>query len=88
MERCFATRDNLSWIFTRKLPGMTKSHTPRNALEDIATSIRTLVLYLETKEVAGRRLTATEIETVAGKLQIHVEELLAASKSLRNEKLD
>jgi len=67
---------------------MTKSHTPRNALEDIATSIRTLVLYLETKEVAGRRLTATEIETVAGKLQIHVEELLAASKSLRNEKLD
>ena len=59
---------------------------PPNTLDDIATSIKELVAYLEKRESAGRRLTATEIDALAGKLRIHVEELLATSKSLRDAK--
>jgi hypothetical protein len=68
---------------------MTKSHNdPRNALDNVANSIKTLLRYLENCEIEGRRLTATEIDAIAGKLQVHVEELLAASKRLRDHKLD
>ncbi len=65
---------------------MTKTHgRPRKDLDQIGASIKKLTLYLENSETEGRSLTATEIEAVANKLQSHVEELLAASKSLRAE---
>jgi hypothetical protein len=60
----------------------------RKALEDIAASIKKLSLYLENSEAQGRHLTATEIHTIASKLQTHVEELLAASKALRDDQSD
>ena len=63
---------------------MTKTpKTPRKDLDQIAASIKKLTLYLENSEIEGRSLTATEIDAVANKLQTHVEELLAASQSLR-----
>jgi len=34
----------------------------------------------------GRPITAAQIQTIAGRLQGHVEDLLAASRSLRDEK--
>jgi hypothetical protein len=58
----------------------------RKVLDEIATSIKELVLDLENRETEGRRLTATEIQTIAGHLQAHVESLLTASRSLRDEK--
>jgi hypothetical protein len=65
---------------------MTKTpRNPRKDLDQIAASIKRLTLYLENSETEGRSLTATEIDAVANKLQTHVEELLAASKSLRDE---
>jgi hypothetical protein len=83
METSCAARDNLPWIFIRKPPRMTtKPKDPRSSLDEIAASIKKLIQYLETKEVEGRRLTATEVDAIALKLQIHVEELLAASKNL------
>jgi hypothetical protein len=59
---------------------------PRNILDETATSINKLVLDLENREIAGRPVTATEIQTIAARLQAHVEDLLAAAKSLRDEK--
>jgi hypothetical protein len=68
---------------------MSETHeNPRDSLDEIATSIRTLILYLESRELEGRSLTAPEIATVAKTLQLHVEDLHAASKSLREEKSD
>ena len=68
---------------------MSKSQTtPRSTLDEIATSIRKLILELENREVEGRGLTALEIDNLAKQLQIHVEALLDASKSLRDDKLD
>jgi hypothetical protein len=68
---------------------MTKTNrNPRKALDDIAASIKKLSLYLENSEVEGRHLTATEIHTIASKLQTHVEELLAASKDLQDDQSD
>jgi hypothetical protein len=68
---------------------MTKTPTnPRNDLDEIATSIRKLILFLENREIDGRDLTATEIDTLASQLQNLVEELLATSKRLRDEKPD
>jgi hypothetical protein len=58
----------------------------RRALDETATSIKKLVIDLENRETEGRRLTATEIQTIAGQLQAHVENLLTASRSLRDEK--
>jgi hypothetical protein len=55
---------------------------PRKNLDEIATSIRKLVLELENREIDGRPMTATEIQAIAGRLRGHVEELLAASRSL------
>ncbi len=64
--------------------------TPRNdqrkILDETATSIRTLVRDLENKETEGRPITASEIQSIASRLQIHVEDLLAASRSLRVDK--
>lgn len=68
---------------------MTKTNrNPRKVLDDIAASIKKLGLHLENSEIEGRHLTATEIHTIASKLQTHVEELLAASKSLRDDQSD
>jgi hypothetical protein len=61
-----------------------KNH--RKVLDETATSIKKLVLDLENREMEGRPITATEIQTIAGRLQGHVEDLLAASRSLRDEK--
>lgn len=69
---------------------MTK--TPHNdhhkVLDETATSIRTLVRDLENRETEGRPITASEIQSIASRLQIHVEDLLAASRSLREGKLE
>jgi hypothetical protein len=59
---------------------------PRKVLDETATSIRKLVLDLENREMEGRPVTTTEIQTIAGQLQAHVEDLLAASRSLRDER--
>ena len=59
---------------------------PRNVLDETATAIRKLVLDLENREMEGRPVTTTEIQTIASQLQAHVEDLLAASRSLRDEK--
>jgi hypothetical protein len=68
---------------------MSKSQTtPRSALDEIATSIKELILHLENREMEGRGLNALEIDTLAKQLQIHVETLLATSKGLREDKLD
>jgi hypothetical protein len=64
----------------------TRNIDPRKALDETATSIKKLVLELEQRETEGRRLTATEIQTIASQLQLHVESLLAASRSLQDEK--
>jgi hypothetical protein len=62
---------------------MTKAQqVPRKNLDEIATSIRKLVLELENREIDGRPMTATEIQAIAGRLRGHVEDLLAASRSL------
>lgn len=60
----------------------TQHQDPRKNLDEIATSIRKLVLELENREIDGRPMTATEIRAIAGRLRGHVEELLAASRSL------
>jgi hypothetical protein len=67
---------------------MSKTHDkdPRKVLDETATSIRKLVLDLENREMEGRPVTAREIQTIAGQLQAHVEDLLAASRNLRDEK--
>jgi hypothetical protein len=64
----------------------TRNIDPRKVLDETATSIKELVLDLENRETEGRRLTATEIQNIAGQLQFHVENLLAASRGLRDEK--
>jgi hypothetical protein len=58
----------------------------RKVLDETATSIRKLVRQLEDGEKEGRLITATEIQGIAGRLQGYVEDLLAASRSLRIEK--
>jgi hypothetical protein len=59
---------------------------PRQVLDDIATSNRKLVMELEDRVIEGRHITATEIPTIDGQLRVHVEDLLAISSSLRDEK--
>jgi len=56
---------------------------PRKILDETATSINKLVLDLENREIEGRPVTAGEIQKIASRLQAHVEDLLAAAKSLR-----
>jgi hypothetical protein len=58
----------------------------RNVLDETATSIRNLILELENRETDGLPITAIEIQTMARRLQGHVEDLLAASRRLRDEK--
>lgn len=58
----------------------------RKRLDETATSIKELALQLEKSETEGRPITAAEIQTIAGRLQTHVEDLLAASRSLRDKK--
>ncbi|MGA2190113.1 MAG: hypothetical protein ABSH33_16425 [Steroidobacteraceae bacterium] len=67
---------------------MTKTHDkdPREVLDETATSIRKLILQLDNRETGGSPVTATDIQTIAKQLQVHVEDLLAASKRLRDKK--
>jgi hypothetical protein len=58
----------------------------RKVLDETATSIKQLVLDLENSEIEGRPLNATAIQMMASRLQVHVENLLAASRRLRDEK--
>jgi hypothetical protein len=66
----------------------TQDNDHRRILDSTATSVRELVLRLEKSETEGRPITAAEIQTLAGRLQSHVEDLLAASRSLRDKKSD
>jgi hypothetical protein len=59
---------------------------PNKVLDETATSIRNLVFDLEIREREGRPVTATEIQTMASRLQVHVEDILAALESLRDKK--
>jgi hypothetical protein len=63
----------------------TQHKDPRTVLEQTATSIKKLVLELENRETEGRPITAIEIQRLASQLHGHVEDLLAASRSLRDE---
>jgi hypothetical protein len=56
-------------------------------LDETASSLKRLVRDLEDRETQGSVVTTTEIQTIAGQLQTHVEELVAASKGLRELKL-
>src|SRR3984957_20550680 len=58
----------------------------RKVLEETAISIKKLVLDLENREIEGRPINATEIQMNPSRLQVHVEDLLAASRGLRDEK--
>jgi hypothetical protein len=55
-------------------------------LDLAATSIKNLVLDLEKQEREGKPVTVTEIQKIASQLKVHVEDLLAASKTLGNSK--
>ena len=59
---------------------------PNKLLDETATAIRKLVFDLEIREREGRPVTATEIQTIASRLQVHVEDVLAALESLRDKK--
>jgi hypothetical protein len=66
---------------------MTKTDKdPRTVLDLAATSIKNLVLDLEKQEREGKPVTATEIQKIASQLKVHVEDLLAASKTLGNSR--
>ena len=69
---------------------MTKAQhkSPREVLDETATSIKKLFLDLENGQLDGRPIAAAEIRTIASRLQGHVEDLLAASKSLRGAKAE
>ena len=64
----------------------TKHSNHRRVLDETASSIKELVLDLENRELEGRPMSASEIKAIASRLQIHVEDLLAASRSLLSEK--
>jgi len=63
----------------------TQHEDPRKVLEQTATSIKKLVLDLENREMEGRPITGIDIQTIASQLHGHVEDLLVASRSLRDE---
>ncbi|MDB6082332.1 MAG: hypothetical protein JWN43_213 [Gammaproteobacteria bacterium] len=58
---------------------------PRTILDETATSINELAKDLEGRELKGAVVTTREIRSIAGRLQLHVKDLLAASKALREE---
>jgi hypothetical protein len=58
----------------------------RKVLDETATAINRLVVELENREVEGRPVTASEIQSIASRLQLHAEGLIAASRSLRDDK--
>jgi hypothetical protein len=83
------TADDLPWIVIRNHPRMTETRTtPRNALDEIAASVKRLTLYLDNIEIEGRALTAGELAVIANQLQVHAADLLAATKRLRDAKPD
>jgi hypothetical protein len=65
---------------------MAQYKNSRIVLDETAASIKNLILELENKETEGLPITAIEIQTMARRLQGHVEDLLAASRSLRDER--
>jgi hypothetical protein len=67
---------------------MTKTHNgdARKVFDETATSIRKLVRDLENREKEGNPVTATEIQSIVRQLQVHMQEILDASRSLRDER--
>jgi hypothetical protein len=67
---------------------MTKTHSgdARKVFDETTTSIRKLVRDLENREKEGNPVTATEIQSIARQLQAHMQEILDASRSLRDER--
>jgi hypothetical protein len=55
---------------------------PIKILDETASSLKRLVRDLENRESEGRLVTATEIQTIASRLQTHVADLLSASSRL------
>jgi hypothetical protein len=58
----------------------------RKVFDETAVSIRKLVRELETREKEGNPATATEIQSIARQLQLHMQDILDASRSLRDER--
>jgi hypothetical protein len=58
----------------------------RKVFDETATSIRKLVRDLESREKEGNPATANEILSIARQLQTHMQEVLDASRSLRDER--
>jgi hypothetical protein len=63
-------------------------HNLRSLLDEIAASIKKLNLYLDSGEIDGKPLTVAETDEIARQLRFHVEQLLMAAKSLRDETSD
>jgi hypothetical protein len=55
---------------------------PSKVLDETATTIKKLIQDLENRDIEGT-VTAADIRKIAGQLQAHVEDLLAASNNLR-----
>jgi hypothetical protein len=58
----------------------------RKVFDETAASIRKLVRDLETREKEGNSTTATEIQSIARRLQAHMQDILDAARSLRDER--
>jgi hypothetical protein len=70
------------------LQSMTKTHNrdARKVFDETAASIRKLVRDLENREKEVNPVTATEIQSIARQLLAHMQEILDASRSLRDER--
>jgi hypothetical protein len=55
---------------------------PSKVLDETANTIKKLIQDLENRDIEGT-VTAADIRKIAGQLQAHVEDLLAASNNLR-----
>jgi hypothetical protein len=78
---CFGSSERIQQRMTKA-----QQKNPRTILDETATSISKLVLDLEKREFEGRPVTANEIQAIATRLQAHVEDLLTASRNLRDKK--
>ena len=58
----------------------------RKVFDETAASIRKLVRDLENRGKEGNPATATEIQSIARQLQRYMQDILDASRSLRDEK--
>ena len=64
----------------------TDNRDARKVFDETATSIRKLVRDLENREKEGNPVIATEIQSIVRQLQVHMQEILDASRSLRDER--